>query len=158
MKKWCLTLTMLGFVFSCTKKENTENLGVIADISQSTQPAKKTLQLETFGFPSDIEGCSCYFAANKDDFEKEKYLFADDFSKQTYIKVNGELLKLKTTDDNMDPENFTKNIDDEKFKINITGKRIAEEQELFFFDGKMTITDKINGLVTTTPIYGECGC
>lgn len=158
MKKWCLTLTMLGFVLSCTKKENSENLGVIADISQSTQSAKKTLQLETFGFPSDIEGCSCYFAASKDDFEKEKYLFADDFSKQTYIKVNGELLKLKTTDDNMNPENFTKNIDDEKFKINITGKRIAEEQELFFFDGKMTITDKINGLVTTTPIYGECGC
>ena len=158
MKNWLLTITIVACMLSCTKKDNTESLGVVSAEIAATPPVEKKFELETFDFPKDIQGCSCYFAANKADFEKEKYIFADDMGISTYIKIDGAVQKLKKTDDNMDPENFSKTIEDEKYLIKLNGKRLGNEEEILTFEGTMTVKDKTTGKETSSPIYGECGC
>ena len=153
----------LMMIISC-KKENpvSENstqkeIVKIAADSEKASEFSDDLNLQTFGFPPEIDGCSCYFSKNKVDFENEKYIYIDDYGKNAFIKMNNKLQKISIKDDDFDPENFQKEFKNEELSIKISGKKVKELEEVMMFEGSMEVTLK-NGKKSTVPIYGECGC
>lgn len=167
MKKllWISAVILLA---ACTKEKETvsdhlitDTTTIIADTaavvpdSASVAPTKG---LEKFGFPPEVVGCSCYFAENKADFQNEKYVYVDDYGNSAYIKLNGKLIKITMQEGDFDPSNFDRTIQNESYKIHMTGKKISELEETMMFDGTMTVEDLKTGEKFATPIYGECGC
>ena len=117
-----------------------------------------TFRLDKFGFPEEVEGCSCYFAENKADFEDEKFVYIDDYGNTGYIKIQNKLIKIPMEEGDFDPENFQKTIENADYKVEMKGKKLKEMYEVMMFDGEMTVTDKKTGETATTVIHGECGC
>lgn len=165
MKK-LLFLAGLTFLFSCAKDEKiAQNTGKISDSTivvqdsaasnETEMPAKITI--ETFGFPPEVSGCSCYFSKNKEDFQDEKFVYIDDYGNNAYLKIDGKTIKIPMKEGDFDPENFNKSIKNDEFTITIKGKKIKEFEEVMMFEGTMTVENK-KGEKTVTPIYGECGC
>ncbi len=153
----------LIMIIGC-KKENpvSENstqkeIVKIAADSEKASEFSDDLNLQTFGFPAEVDGCSCYFSKNKEDFENEKYIYIDDYGKTAYLKMDNKLHKIAMKDDDFDPENFQKEIKNEDLYIKISGKKVKELEEVMMFEGTMEVTLK-NGKKSTVPIYGECGC
>ena len=150
-------------IISC-KKENsvsdnstpTETMKVDS-VSSTILQTSDDLNLQTFGFPAEVDGCSCYFSKSKEDFENEKYIYIDDYGKTAYLKMNDQLQKISMKEDDFDPENFQKEIKNEDVSIKISGKKVKELEEVMMFEGSMEVTLK-NGKKSTVPIYGECGC
>ena len=164
MKKIILLGTLM-LLASCKKEGSITNKVTSTDsaslqqdsLNLQTPETLNTLTLDTFGFPAEVNGCSCYFSASKEDFDKEKYIYIDDYGNNAYVKTGGKLLKIEMKEGDFDPENFSKTIKNEEVTINITGKKVKELEEVMMFKGMMTVEMK-NGDKTTTPIYGECGC
>lgn len=115
------------------------------------------INLETFGFPAEVSGCSCYFAKNKEDFENEKYVYIDDYGNNAFLKIDGKSVKIKMKEGDFDPDNFSKVIKNDEITVTIQGKKVNELEEVMMFEGTMTVENK-KGEKTITPIYGECGC
>lgn len=153
----------LMIVIGC-KKENpvTENstqkkIVKLESNSEKASEFSDDLKLQTFGFPPEVDGCSCYFAKNKEDFTNEKYIYIDDYGKTAYLKMDNQLQKVSIKEDDLDPENFQKEIKNDELTIKISGKKVKELEEVMMFEGSMEVTLK-NGKKSTVPIYGECGC
>lgn len=165
MKKVIVAASLL-MLFSCQKEgqiaeaigANNDSINVTVD-STNTQTLENLNQinLETFGFPAEVNGCSCYFAKNKEEFEKEKYIYIDDYGNNAFLKVDGNPVKIKMKEGDFDPENFSKVIKNDEFTVTIQGKKVSELEEVMMFEGTMTVENK-KGEKTITSIYGECGC
>lgn len=167
MKKiWLLILPLL--ITACKKdKENisetmTRDTLVVsqdsaAQISDSATVVNP-LKLETFAFPSQVSGCSCYFAENKDQFLKGQYIFIDDYGNNAYIKVDGQQIEIKMEEGDFDPDNFDRVIENNDYRISMKGTKIKSEKEAMMYEGEMTVENKATKQKTTTTIYGECGC
>ena len=108
--------------------------------------------------PAEVEGCSCYFSENKEQFGNEKYVFVDDYGKYAYFKLDQEMIKIPIKEDGFEPANFSKNFENADYKVSITGKKIDEMDETMMFQGLMTVENIKTGKKATSPIYGECGC
>lgn len=163
MKK-LIVLTATLLLFACNKKTETndtkhltEERGEITDSTNAASSSADGLQLGVFPFPPEVDGCSCYFSRNQQEFHDEKYVYLDDYGNNAYLNVDGKQVKIKMEEGDFDPENFTKTISNDEFTVTIEGRKIKELEEVMMFEGKMTVKDK-NGAATTTAIYGECGC
>ena len=164
MKKLLLLSTLIIFT-ACKKDQNISDTRIIQDSvavsrdSLAISPVENSneLQLESFGFPPEVSGCSCYFSATKEDFENEKFIYIDDYGNNAYIKIGGNMIKIEMKEGDFDPENFSKIIKNDDFTITISGRKLKEQPEVMLFQGTMTVENK-NGEKTTSPIYGECGC
>ena len=115
-------------------------------------------QLDKFGFPPEVEGCSCYFAQNKEDFQKENFVYVDDYGNHSYIKINGKLIKIQMEEGDFDLGSLNRTIENSDYKIHMTGKKISEMEETIMFEGELNVENKKTGEIFNTPIYGECGC
>ncbi|UFK98151.1 hypothetical protein [Kaistella faecalis] len=153
------------FIQSCQKETVNPKENSIVNASVDHQEklsdsvsAKKPSGLEKFPMPSEVEGCSCYFAKNKEDYENEKYIYVDDYGKNAFIKTEGKMIKIPMQEGDLDPVNFEKNIENSDFKITLSGKKINEMDETLMFQGEMAVENKKNGNQYSTPFYGECGC
>ena len=165
MKK-LMIIASLMMLFSCKKEEQiteskpitTDSLKVERDsLNVGTVEVLNQINLETFGFPAEVNGCSCYFSKNKEDFEHEKYVYIDDYGNNAYLKIDGKTIKIKMKEGDFDPDNFNKVIKNEEISVTIQGKKVKELEEVMMFEGTMTVENK-KGEKTITPIYGECGC
>lgn len=165
MKK-LMIIASLMMLFSCKKEEQiteskpltTDSLKVETDsMNVGTAENLNQINLETFGFPAEVNGCSCYFSKNKEDFDQEKYIYIDDYGNNAYLKIDGKTVKIKMKEGDFDPDNFSKVIKNEEISVTIQGKKVNELEEVMMFEGMMTVENK-NGEKTITPIYGECGC
>ena len=165
MKK-LMIIASLMMLFSCKKEEQitetkpltTNSLKVETDsMNVGTAETINQINLETFGFPAEVNGCSCYFSKNKEDFDQEKYIYIDDYGNNAYLKIDGKTVKIKMKEGDFDPDNFSKVIKNEEISVTIQGKKVNELEEVMMFEGTMTVENK-NGEKTITPIYGECGC
>ncbi len=165
MKK-LMIIASLMMLFSCKKEEQiteskpltTDSLKVETDsMKVGTAETLNQINLETFGFPAEVNGCSCYFSKNKEDFDQEKYIYIDDYGNNAYLKIDGKTVKIKMKEGDFDPDNFSKVIKNEEISVTIQGKKVNELEEVMMFEGTMTVENK-NGEKTITPIYGECGC
>ena len=100
------------------------------------------------GFPDDIDGCSCYFAMNQEDFEQNKFIYLDTYYEGTgFISISNELIKI-------DLNNPSKN--DYKIKIEFDSNK-QNGDETWWRTGIMTITTK-KGKTLKSKFVGECGC
>ena len=161
-----MIIASLMMLFSCKKEEQiteskpltTDSLKVETDsMKVGTAETLNQINLETFGFPAEVNGCSCYFSKNKEDFDQEKYIYIDDYGNNAYLKIDGKTVKIKMKEGDFDPDNFSKVIKNEEISVTIQGKKVNELEEVMMFEGTMTVENK-NGEKTITPIYGECGC
>lgn len=164
MKK--LFLIPLVMLFSCQKESKIVDNTLIkndsaaiqvdsADIHGSGTPNE--INLGIFKFPAEVNGCSCYFSKNKEDFDQEKYIYIDDYGNTAYVKIDDKMVKIPMKEGDFDPENFSKTIKNDDVTITIDGKKIKEMEEVMMFEGTMTVENK-KGEKTITSIYGECGC
>lgn len=165
MKK-LMIIASLMMLFSCKKEEQiteskpltTDSLKVETDsMNVGTAETLNQINLETFGFPAEVNGCSCYFSKNKEDFDQEKYIYIDDYGNNAYLKIDGKTVKIKMKEGDFDPDNFSKVIKNKEISVTIQGKKVNELEEVMMFEGTMTVENK-KGEKTITPIYGECGC
>ena len=109
----------------------------------------KTINLTTInGFPQDMMGCTCYFAKSESDFKAQKFIYLDSYERNpAYISIAGKLTKIDVEHSN-----------GQGYEVIITiNKEVQLGGELYHKEGEMTVVNE-NGAVTTTPIYGECGC
>ncbi|MDP2455050.1 MULTISPECIES: hypothetical protein [unclassified Kaistella] len=162
MKK-VMIIASLMMLFSCKKEEQvsetkitTDSLNVAID-SANTAATLNQINLESFGFPAEVNGCSCYFSKTKEDFHNEKYVYIDDYGNSAFLKIDGKQAKIKMEEGDFDPDNFSKIIKNDEFSVTIEGKKVNELDEVMLFQGTMTVENK-KGEKTITPIYGECGC
>ncbi|MFI8378272.1 hypothetical protein [Leeuwenhoekiella sp. NPDC079379] len=111
--------------------------------------ADKKLELSKIeDFPSQIIGCSCYYAMSEADFSTQKFIYIDKYGEEPgMINVNGNLIAVDPN--NKDPKNY-------QIKIEID-QEVQLDQELFHKEGVLTVLAP-DGAKFTTPIYGECGC
>lgn len=112
-----VSLVVLMAIFSCTpdqkegvNKSRTVEKAAVFDGKEKVLP--NNAKLETFAFPAEVEGCSCYFAKDKQDFEQEKYVYVDEFGKNAFLKSEGKMLKIPLKKEDFEGENFKR-----KFKI-----------------------------------------
>lgn len=166
----------IGFVIivmslaSCKKDQaidletNRDILVSIEDSAKSqtetttSKPLPSAIHLDTFGFPSQISQCSCYFATNKDMFLKGRFIYVDDYGNNAYLKINGDLVEIKMEEGDFDPENFDRVIENKEYRVSMKGTNIKGEQESMMYEGQMTVENKRTKEKTITSIYGECGC
>lgn len=113
--------------------------------------------METFNFPEEVQGCSCYFAKDKADFEAQKYIYVDDYGNNATVKIGGKKIKFPMQEGDFDPSNFGKTLNNGEYKLKMTGKKTNDSEEAMMFQGEITVENK-NGETTTSTIYGECGC
>ncbi len=165
MKKLMIVASLM-MLFSCKKDEkvtevsssSADSVGTLVDSAQrDTTEFLNQINVESFSFPAEVNGCSCYFAKNKEDLQNEKYIYIDDYGNNAFLKIDGKQIKIAMKEGDFDPENFSKVIKNKDFTVTITGKKIKELEEVMMFDGTMEVENK-NGEKTITPIYGECGC
>lgn len=156
MKKLAFTFTLLSFV-ACNKEIQKETSAPQPAATENKAKQQKTLKIENLSFPAEVQSCSCYFATSQEDFEKQKYIYIDDYGNNAYIKINGEIVKFPLEEGDFDPENFGKVIKNDRYTITIKGEKLQDQEEAMMFRGTMTVEDTA-GNRTETPIYGECGC
>ncbi|MGZ5263086.1 MAG: hypothetical protein ACXWCF_04765, partial [Kaistella sp.] len=72
--------------------------------------------------------------------------------------IRGNMINILIKEADLDPSNFTKDIENSDYKVNLRGKKINEMDETMMFQGTMTVENKKTGERFSTPIYGECGC
>lgn len=161
MKK-LLIAASLTLLFACQKEKTiTENTVTdtlnIAPIPVPADSTLNSLRLDTFGFPAEVSGCSCYFSTNRNDFENGKYVYIDDYGNKAYLKIDGKEIEIKMSEGDFDENNFNKVIKNKEYTVTLKGKKVDELEEVMMFEGSMTVEHK-SGAKTVTPIYGECGC
>lgn len=143
------------------KKETTavatENPPLVETRDSLASPQQTALLVQSFGFPSEVDGCSCYFATDKENFNNEKYIYVDDYGNNAFLHLNGKQVKIKMEEGDFDPEHFTKTISNEDYTVTLSGKKLKEVEELMVFEGDITIKST-NGATYTSSVYGECGC
>lgn len=164
VKTSLLSAIAMMIMHSCTKEtaviEDTQSdsIIVVPTVSADSVVATNTLKLDKFAMPPQVEGCSCYFSDTKENFEKEEYIYVDDYGNSAYIQMEGEMIKIPMEEGDFDPSNFSKTIENANYKVTMIGKKVNELDEVMMFAGAMTVENKQTGLKITSPIYGECGC
>ena len=176
MKKTILILIGLSIV-SCKKEistetENKKDTIVVkqenltkTDTTIAVAPVAEVLVTPMDGFPKDVQGCSCYFAQDKEMLKSEKFYYVDDYQQTAYVKVGDKIERFKITNDKMlkDPK-MQKDFENEKYIGKLVVEKIPskshenKDNELWHYKGTLEVADKKTGKKTTIPIYGECGC
>lgn len=120
---------------------------------------EKAITVDRFrDFPEEIDGCACYFSANKEDFIEGNYIYADTYHENAYISINGKMIQftLKSYTD-IEENYWVKRYTNEKYEVTLESKEIWRVDETWQQKGTMTIKSK-NGKTIKETIYGECGC
>ena len=111
-------------------------------------------------FPESIDGCSCYFSRNNQEFEKGKYIYLNDFASLSYLNINGELVEfnLVQSSDSTSKAKFHL-YRSKKFELKVTIEKETDlDEELAKLEGKLLLKDLKTGQTKTFSYVGECGC
>ena len=152
-----LLVTTLIYMFACGQKHKA---AVIEMQTVSNSEKVESFKIDTFSnFPSEIEGCSCYFSNNSTEFKKGEYIYVNDFAETSFLKINGVLTKFKQTEyKKVEKTTIVAKFNRDNYEMTIevvTGKQSGEETILE--TGTIKLTDK-KGKTITKNFYGECGC
>jgi hypothetical protein len=118
-----------------------------------------SISIDTFStFPEEIDGCSCYFSNNENDFKRNVYIYVDDYQEKSFMHINGILTKFKLIDSKQISKNHQlKTFDNKDFELTIDIIQVGQIDETWQQKGTLKLTRK-GGQTTTKDIYGECGC
>lgn len=165
------------FSFGCTVNVNTSNGNTAnqpanaanttsspaAVNSANSAPAitaqtETAISIETFSeFPPEVDGCSCYLSASKSDLDAQKYIYVDNREKDASMKINGEMVKFKRTEEKeVGKDHWVKKFDSKDYEVVVdltqTGANGPFPQK-----GTIKLTKK-GGQTVTKEVVGECGC
>lgn len=151
-----LTVLILTFLLACGKSNSDKN------VMQANNNAidKPVLSIDTFStFPTEIDGCSCYFSNNSAEFKKGEYIYVNDFAQTSFLKINGVMTKFKQTDlKKIDNVTTVAKAKSENYEMTIEVKDgIQSGDEASLKSGTIKLTDK-KGKTIIKVFYGECGC
>lgn len=152
MNRYYFTLFILSaLLFSCA------NSNTPLGTNESSTDA--SIVIDTFSeFPPEIEGCSCLFSNNENDFENGKYIYADDYQDNAFISINGEMKRFTLSNSHkVSDEHNSKTWISEDFEVTLDYKQVGQIEETWQQKGTMKIKSK-NGKEEAKEFYGECGC
>jgi hypothetical protein len=162
MKK-IITVILVGFCFVACKKDPAVSGNKNAD-SLSMMGTNDSLQIhdpnsfQKFSFPEEIQGCSCAFAANKEEYDKEIFIFADDYGAKALVKYKGETLEFPMEEGDFDPSHFDRVLKNEKgYTLKMKAIKRNSDPETMVFEGEMTLLTPDGKSIFST-FYGECAC
>lgn len=104
------------------------------------------------GYPDGFVGCGCAFSLNKEDFDKEEFVYFDKYGMTDpslnfeMISLNNETIKWLKTDA---PKGFSVKIEYKSIELSDPYKNYKE--------GTLTITFKDDSTIKKD-LYGTCGC
>ena len=122
---------------------------------------KDSFSIDTFSvFPPEIKGCACYSSNNENEFQVNKYIYANDYGDNAFVSINGVMTKFKLIKVNQLEKKHTISkgmSEDKKFELIIDIKEIGEIDETWQHQGFLKLKHK-DGKEIVKTIYGECGC
>jgi len=153
-----LIITAVIILTACQKSNQNKEISEVKNKTISSEIEK--LSIDTFStFPSEINGCSCYFSNDLVEFRKEKYIFIEGTEGNAFLKINGKLTKFTLTNvKEIDPLNSVSKYKGKNLNMTLEtkdGKQNGDETSLK--TGKIILTDQNKNTITKTFI-GECGC
>ena len=112
-------------------------------------------------FPSEIDGCSCYFSANQKEFKQKKYIYVDDYLDNAYLIINGKKIKFKSIKASVSANgkdvHWIKKFKSNDYQITVETFQTGEIDETSQEKGTITIKSTDGNQVVKT-FVGECGC
>lgn len=174
MRKKISAITLIFFLISTSCVEKSQEIKkdsskIVEDSftenhkNQEESVEMKSLELDNFGFPEDIQGCSCYFSKSKKMFDNDEYFFVANFDSLAHIKVDKKLIDLKLEMSTREPNSFGDYDRKEIYKNDIytvTLKIVYKESsgyETWLNEGTINVDTK-DGQHYEHSIFGECGC
>ena len=162
------TCLAIGFsVISCAEKTETKMAEPTQDTIQKdsvafsgeNQQGEVQQVLEAFTeFPPEIDGCSCYYSLTDNNFKANKYVFASNFGKEAFIKVNGKMEKLKLVQEReLSQTRNNKVYSGAGFLLTIEVEKTGSIDETWQQKGIIKLEQK-NKDALINSIIGECGC
>ncbi|MHA3789359.1 hypothetical protein ACX0HA_14205 [Flavobacterium hauense] len=120
---------------------------------------EKAITVDRFkDFPEEIDGCACYFSANKEDFINGSYIYADTYHDHAYISINGQMMQFKLKSYTDVTEGYwVKIYTNDDYEVTLDSEEVLQVDETWQQKGTMSIKSKDGKSVKET-IYGECGC
>ena len=117
------------------------------------------ISIDTFSeFPPEIDGCSCYLSNNEAEFKGKKYIYADNYEKMAWIKINGVMTKFnKVEDKQVSKTQSMRKFDSKDYELVIELTQTGQIDETFQQKGTLKLTKK-GGQTITKEVTGECGC
>jgi hypothetical protein len=158
----CICLTFASFV-SCGKNEplkQQQSSGTNTQMeAKKDSVIEQPITIDTFSaFPPEINGCSCYFSANENEFKNSIYLYADDYENTSFVRINGMMTTFKLKDSKeVSEKHVIKKYDNNNFELIIDIQQVGQLDETWQQKGTLTLIKK-GGKTITKNIYGECGC
>jgi hypothetical protein len=144
-----ITAITLTFFFAIGLSNVNKNISV-----------EHTLTIDAFSnFPSEIDGCSCYFSNNSTEFKNGKYIYMNDLAQTSFLKINGVLTKFIQTDFKVvDKKTTFAKSKSNKYEMTIEVIHCKQSgYETSLQSGTIKLMDK-NGNSIKRKFYGECGC
>lgn len=114
-------------------------------------------------FPSEIDGCSCYFSYTEKAFKQRQYIIVTNLDSLAFMTIDNQQTKLKLISSGAEPNTFTnfnhvEVFGNKNYKVTIDIKyKKSIDSEVWIDEGTITITRK-DGQKLLTKFYGECGC
>ncbi len=174
MMKTCCGLLLLYWLFvSCTQKPAPaeENKPAQASapleqppVEQPQEPATsrpKAIVLDSYSeFPEEVEGCSCYFSRNKQEFAAGKYIYMNNYANLAFVSIGGQLVRLECIDKSDSVKTDAPYRDASvKYELRaIVKKSSPSGEEVFKTEGVLLVKDLKTGASSEIPFVGECGC
>lgn len=115
--------------------------------------------IETFSdFPPEIIGCSCYYSNDSTEFKNGEYIYMDDFSQISFLKINGVLTRFTQTELKVNEASTIAKAKSDQFELTIEIKDGPQSgYETSIKTGTIKLIDQ-KGHTVTKKFYGECGC
>ena len=120
---------------------------------------EKEIAIDRFkNFPEEIDGCACYFSANKEDFIKGEYIYADTYHDHAYISINGKMMQFKLKSYTDVAEGYwVKIYENDEYEVTVDSEEVLQKNASWLQKGKIPVKSKKKTIIKET-IYGECGC
>jgi hypothetical protein len=145
------------FLCSGCKNENTESTSKIID-TPFTLNSFTTL-------PEEIEGCSCIFSKNEEEYKQDKFVFVSNFDSIAFVSINNKITKLKLTSRVYKPntaenEDYTCKYDAKEFKVTIEIKADTTKKDGYesWWNKGLIIIEHNSGKKITQEFVGQSGC
>lgn len=109
-------------------------------------------------FPEEIDGCACYFSANKEDFIKGEYIYADTYHDHAYISINGKMMQFKLKSYTDAAEGYWVRVyTNDDYEVTVDSEEVLQKNSTWLQKGRIAVKSKGKTIIKET-IYGECGC
>ncbi len=156
MKNCYFKSIFAGFIFM-------NLLFVMFSCGTSGSKSESSVTIDEFTtIPDQVVGCSCIYSIDEKAFDENKFIYANDFDKLSFISINGVMTQFTRSEDAKDVgEKTIVKFKNENYELVVTvTKKISSpegEEPHVTNSGTLELIDK-DGKSTIKNFYGICGC